>query len=202
MATVQEALDRLWSDEGLKQRLFSDPKPVLKEFGLDIPQNVKVHVHENDNKVFNAVLPAKPESKVSLGTDALSQIIERAWSDESFKKKLLSDPKEAATEMGVKLPENIEVKIWENTATDEHIVLPANPIETELSEMELEAVSGGLSKGNQVASGCGGGSLVTGTLAATLAFSAVGSIVTGVAAGTVAAGSAAGGVVASNNNKC
>ena len=202
MATVQEALDRLWSDEGLKQRLFSDPKPVLKEFGLDIPQNVKVHVHENNNKVFNAVLPAKPESKVSLGTDALSQIIERAWSDASFKKKLLSDPKEAAAEMGVKLPQNIDVKIWENTETDEHIVLPANPVETELSEMELEAVSGGLSKGNQVASGCGAATTVAGTVAATLAFSAIGSAITGVVAATAGGGSAAGGVIASNNSKC
>lgn len=204
MAGVQEALDRLWSDQGLKQRLFTDPKPVLKEFGLEIPEGVSVQVHENNNKVFNAVLPMKPENKTALGADPLSQIIERAWSDAAFKQKLLSNPKEAAAEMGAKLPEGIEVKVWENSATVEHIVLPANPVETELSEMELEAVAGGgLSKGGQVAAGCGVAAGAAGIGGAALAFTAVGAAIGfGIAGGVAGLGSTAGGIATSGNSKC
>lgn len=203
MAGVQEALDRLWSDEALKQRLFTDPKPVLKEFGLEIPEGVSVQVHENNNKVFNAVLPMKPEGQTALGADPLSQIIERAWSDASFKAKLLSNPKEAAAEMGAKLPENIEVKVWENTETVEHIVLPANPVETELSEMELEAVAGGgMSKGAQVGAGCGMAGAGAGIAAGALVFSAVGSAIAGVAGGIIAAGSTGGAIATSGKSKC
>ncbi len=205
MPTVQEALDRVWSDQGLKKRLLSDPKPVLKEFGLNIPDSVKVEIHENSASQVNYVLPVKPADTSSLpGSDPVVKVMERAWTDPGYKRKLLSNPEDAVAEMGVHLPASVKLKIWENTPTVEHMVLPMNPAAAaELNDAELESVAGGgLSKGVQTATGCGVAAGVAGGVGAALAFTIVGGIVGGVAAGAAGAGSAAGGAVASGGGKC
>jgi hypothetical protein len=131
-------------------------------------------------------------------------MIEQAWQDPAFKAKLLSDPKEAAAQSGIRLPENLQVKVWENSPTVEHMILPVNPASSELSDRDLEAVAGGgLSKGVQVATGCGIGAGVAGGLGAALAFTAVGAAIGfGVAGAVAGTASAAGGAVASGSGKC
>ncbi len=204
MPTVQDALDRIWSDEGLKKRLMTDPKPVLAEFGLQIPPNVKVQIHENTPHLVNAVLIEKPADSANFkATDPISKIAQRAWTDSAFKARLLSNPKETAEEMGLKLSPDMQVKVWENTASAQHMVLPLNPANSELSDADLETVAGGgLSKGAQVALGCGAGGAAAGIAGAALAFTAVGAAIGfGVAGGLAAAGSTAGGTVTSAKGK-
>jgi hypothetical protein len=206
MPTVQEALDRIWSDASLKSRLLSNPKPVLREFGLQIPDSVSIQIHENTPTLINAVLPIAPPKNTSFAmnaADPVARIIEQAWQDPAFKKKLLSDPKEAAAQSGLRLPESMQVKVWEDTPTVNHLVLPLNPAESELSDADLEAVAGGsLSKGVQTSTGCGAASGAAGIAAAALAFTAIGSAIAGGVSGAAAAGSAIGGAVASGGGKC
>ncbi len=148
--TFQEVLDRIWSDEALRQRLIADPKPVLREFGLQIPDSKSVQVHENTLTVLNVVLPVKPDGEMESSNDPVGKTIQRAWSDPDFKARLLADPRDAAAEMGVRIPLGTEVQIWENTPSVEHIILPLDPAANELSDADLEAVAGGgSSKGSQ-----------------------------------------------------
>jgi hypothetical protein len=182
MPTVQEAIDRVYSDEALKSRLLADPKPVLKEFGLTIPDGVSVQIHVNTPTLINAVLPLKPAEAVALSAaDPVSRIIEQAWQDPAFKAKLLSDPKEAAAESGLRLPEDVQLKVWENTPTVEHMILPVNPHNSELSDSDLEAVAGG-SVANKIVQGvCGTATEHTSGMlnSAAGAASAVGNFATG-----------------------
>ena len=142
---IQDALDRIWSDAALKSRLLAEPNSVLAEFGLTIPASVTVQIHENTPTLMNAVLPLQPANSGG-SADPISRLMERAWTDAEFKAKLLSDSKEAAAEMGIKLPESMILKVWANSATEEHMVLPTNPAESELSDADLVAVAGGVSK--------------------------------------------------------
>ncbi|MBD1825743.1 NHLP leader peptide family natural product precursor [Cyanobacteria bacterium FACHB-DQ100] len=220
MQTIQEALEQVWSDEALKNRLLSDPKPVLSEFGLDISDQVDVKVHENTANCLNFILP---EQAIFEGADpealdpVAGKVMKRAWADSEFKTQLLAAPKAAIQDAtGVTLPEEMTVNVYENTPEVRHMILPANPNDSELSDMDLEGVAGGLSKGAQWGVGCGSAGAVTGVAAggfgiaaAALAFSAVGTAVTGIiagglgVAGGVASGiSTAGGTVASSKGKC
>lgn len=72
------------------------------------------------------------------------KLIARAWQDESFKQELISNPRSAFEKEGITLPENIEVRVVEESPNTFYLVLPVRPSETaELSEAELESVAGG-----------------------------------------------------------
>ena len=75
------------------------------------------------------------------------RLIEKSLQDESMRQRLLADPRAALEEeLGTRLPENIEVRVVEETADTIYLVLPsASPLGGEggeLSDRELEAVAG------------------------------------------------------------
>jgi hypothetical protein len=76
------------------------------------------------------------------------RIIQKSLEDETFRQRLLEDPKAVKQELGTRLPEGVEVRAVEETAETIYLVLPsASPVEEggELSDQDLETVSGGVS---------------------------------------------------------
>ena len=55
------------------------------------------------------------------------KVVAKAWSDEAFKAKLLSDPHAALSEAGIEVPKGITVKVVENTGDTTYLVLPVPP---------------------------------------------------------------------------
>jgi len=73
-----------------------------------------------------------------------TRAIARAWTDADYKARLIHDPHTALAEAGVEVPAGITVKVVENTADTQHLVLPVAPGNAgELSIDELEKVAGG-----------------------------------------------------------
>jgi hypothetical protein len=71
-----------------------------------------------------------------------SKVVERAWHDEGFKKRLLSNPAAVLKEEGIEPPQGVQVKLVENTQNVIHLTLPAK-VAGELSEKDLELVAAG-----------------------------------------------------------
>lgn len=71
----------------------------------------------------------------------IAQIVSRAWRDEVFRYRLLSDPARTLRAEGVSIPQGVEVRILEDTDQVLHVVLPIKPSSQELSEEEFR-VSG------------------------------------------------------------
>ena len=71
------------------------------------------------------------------------QVVAQAWSDESYKQQLLSDPAAALRERGLTPPADKQIRVIEDTADTVHVVLPAKP--TELTDEELDQAAGGAS---------------------------------------------------------
>lgn len=82
-----------------------------------------------------------------------SEMIAKAWKDESFKQDLINNSKavykKEAQQLGlpVQMPENLDVRVLEETENTLYIVIPRNPadaqVSEELSDEALEAVAGG-----------------------------------------------------------
>ena len=49
-----------WKDEALKQRFMADPKTVLAEYGMDVPDGMDVNVVENTDTTVHITMPAPP----------------------------------------------------------------------------------------------------------------------------------------------
>jgi hypothetical protein len=76
---------------------------------------------------------------VSDGLDALehaiskeelkkwSKLVAEAWSDDTFKERLIKDPPAALKQFGIDVPEGIEFRVVENTAKVRYVTLPPKP---------------------------------------------------------------------------
>jgi hypothetical protein len=80
------------------------------------------------------------------------RLVERSLQDDAFRQHLLADPKVAVEEeLATRLPEEVQVRVVEETAQTIYLVLPfASPLGGEggeLSDRDLEAVAGGTEVG-------------------------------------------------------
>jgi len=86
------------------------------------------------------------------------RLIEKSVDDESFRHRLIEDPKGAVEEeLGMRLPEEVRVVAVEETADTIYLVLPsASPLGEgdELSDRELGAVAGGWSPTSDASDSC------------------------------------------------
>ncbi len=80
-------------------------------------------------------------------TEVERRLIQRSLQDDSFRQRLLDDPKAVVEqELGSRLPEGVEVRVVQESAQTIYLVLPsASPLGggVELSDRELEGVAGG-----------------------------------------------------------
>lgn len=194
--TIQEVITRVWSDESLKTKLLNNPKSILAEYGLEFPDSVEVQVHENTHSLMNYVVPQASEIPQGLDLEEIEpmagKVMKLALADEAFKTKLLSDPKSAIAEaMGLMLPESLEIRVYEDTPTVKHLVLPVNPFNSELSDADLELVAGGKLSPEQnkaICDGVGAGSAIG--CAAAAFTTPIAAVASGVSAGSTQAASA------------
>jgi len=70
----------------------------------------------------------------------IGQVISKAWSDEAFKKKLMSDATPILKANGITLPEGVVVKAIENTDKVFYLIIPPKPV---LTDEQLDKVAGG-----------------------------------------------------------
>src|SRR3954469_6596719 len=71
------------------------------------------------------------------------RIVDKAWQDAAFKKRLLASPAVVLNEQGVKVAPAIEIRVVENTENLLHLTLPAQRHRGELADADLAGVAGG-----------------------------------------------------------
>jgi hypothetical protein len=92
-------------------------------------------------------MPEQPLEQQSMDLEA--KLIEKAMTDEAFKRELMSNPKAAiAKEVGQEVLAELEIEVLEQTPAKLYLVLPMsesaeNFPNEELAEEQLEAVAGG-----------------------------------------------------------
>ncbi len=60
-----------------RSRVVSEPRAVLREFGVELPQSTRIRVHDSTADMRYIVLPARPAGTEGLDQDALAQLVTR-----------------------------------------------------------------------------------------------------------------------------
>ncbi|MDX1527529.1 MAG: nitrile hydratase subunit alpha [Gammaproteobacteria bacterium] len=125
---------RAWSDPEFKQRLLENASAAIAELGFTGRQGEDMVVLENTDDVHNMVVctlcSCYPWPVLGLPP---------VWYKSApYRARAVMDPRGVLEEFGVRLPEEMEIRVWDSTAEVRYLVLPMRPRGSEsLSEEAL-----------------------------------------------------------------
>jgi hypothetical protein len=141
----QQLCQKAWDNPIFKQQLLENPKAILAEAGITIPEELDLKAVEETD--FNRYILLSDESEVLEGgeeEDPLANLKAKAAQDDAFKAELVSQPKSVIEkELGLHLPSWMEVDVLEETPTQSFLIIPYLPSEEEVSKDEMMAIAGG-----------------------------------------------------------
>ena len=79
--TLAQLFAACWKDEALKARFMADPKAVLAEYGMPVPEGMEVKVVENSDSHVHITMPTPPAGHTSLSDEELSEAAGGGCSD-------------------------------------------------------------------------------------------------------------------------
>ena len=66
-----------YKQRSYRSRIVKTPRTVLKEFGLDLPKDLSVRVHDSTADMRYIVLPMRPNGTEKFSTQALEKLVTR-----------------------------------------------------------------------------------------------------------------------------
>jgi hypothetical protein len=69
-----EIISKCWHDTAFKQRFLTDPKSVLAEYEIEVPEGLNVKVLEESPDMMFITLPAMPPKADELTEDQLDAV--------------------------------------------------------------------------------------------------------------------------------
>jgi len=125
---------RAWVDSDYKQRLLDDGTTAIAEFGYSGGQGEKLTVVENTSSVHNVIVCTLC-SCYPWPVLGLPPIWYKSF---AYRSRTVIDPRGVLSEMGLDLPADVEVRVWDSNAASRYFVLPERPEGTEsMGETDL-----------------------------------------------------------------
>ena len=128
---------RAWVDPAFRQRLLADAVAAIAELGYVGEQGEHIVALENTAEIHNLVMctlcSCYPWSILGLPP---------VWYKSApYRSRAVIDPRGVLRELGLELPAEVEVRVWDSTAEIRYLVLPERPTGTEeMTEEELAAL--------------------------------------------------------------
>jgi nitrile hydratase len=128
---------RAWIDSAYRTRLLADAPSAIAELGFTNHQGEHMVALENGPNVHNLVVctlcSCYPWSLLGLPP---------VWyKSHAYRSRAVIDPRGVLRELGLDLPEDVELRVWDSTAELRYLVVPERPAGSEkLSEDELIAL--------------------------------------------------------------
>ena len=132
-----QVVARAWVDPAYKQRLLDDGTAAIAEFGYSGGQGEKLTVVENTPSVHNVIVC----TLCSCYPWPVLGLPPTWYKSSAYRSRTVIDPRGVLRELGLDLPEDIQVRVWDSNAASRYFVLPERPKGTEsLSETDLAAL--------------------------------------------------------------
>ena len=125
------AVAKAWTDPGYRRLLLKDPKAALGQFNLDYEMLMVV---ENTEAVHNLVVC----TLCSCYPWPVLGLPPTWYKMPAYRSRAVSEPRTILREMGLAVPAEREIRVWDSSAEMRYMVLPRRPAGTEgLGEAEL-----------------------------------------------------------------
>jgi nitrile hydratase len=119
---------RAWVDPEFRKRLVADAWAAAEELGLATgPARSPIVVLENSPRLHNVVVC----TLCSCYPSALLGLPPTWYKSPPYRSRVVREPRAVLREMGVDLPPEVEVKVWDSSAEVRYLVLPERPTGTE-----------------------------------------------------------------------
>ncbi|GAA2566868.1 nitrile hydratase subunit alpha [Pseudonocardia hydrocarbonoxydans] len=125
---------KAWTDPEYRARLLAEGTSAIKELGFAGPQGEHIVVLENTDTVHHVVTC----TLCSCYPWPVLGLPPGWYKDPAYRARIVREPRAVLAEMGLTLPDDVEVKVWDSSSEVRYLVLPLRPEGTEdASEEEL-----------------------------------------------------------------
>jgi nitrile hydratase len=115
-----------WADARFKQRLLANGSEACDELGLEVGA-LKLVVVENTPEVHNAIVC----TLCSCYPRLLLGIPPDWYKSRNYRSRMVREPRNVLREFGLRIEENIQIRVHDSTADMRYMVLPMRPPATE-----------------------------------------------------------------------
>jgi len=119
---------KAWVDEDFKQRLLDNATETCKELGISGLQGEDMVVLEETDDVHHAIVC----TLCSCYPWPVLGLPPNWYKDPQYRARLVREPRTMlAEDFGYKIPESVEIRIWDTSSEMRYWVLPQRPAKTE-----------------------------------------------------------------------
>ncbi len=146
VAQVEERLDwhngarvvaKAWTDPAYRARLLADGTAACAELGFAGPEGEYIVVLEDTPVRKNLIVC----TQCSCTAWPVLGLPPDWYKQPEYRARVVREPRRVLREMGLELPMEVEVRVWDTTAETRYLVLPLRPAGTdELDEEGLAAL--------------------------------------------------------------
>jgi nitrile hydratase len=118
---------RAWVDPAFRRRLLDNGRAAIAELGLSMPKHHRhLVVLENTPAVQNVICC----TQCSCTAFTLIGLPPDWYKDFEYRSRVVRESRTVLKEMGLDLPPEIEIRVWDTTADTRYMVLPERPPRT------------------------------------------------------------------------
>jgi nitrile hydratase len=129
---------KAWTDAAFKARLLADGKAAVAELGYEMPRHHRHLVVLEDTPTVHNVICC---TLCSCTAFTIIGLPPDWYKDLEYRSRVVRESRTVLKEMGLDLPPEVEIRVWDTTADTRYIVLPLRPPGTEgWSEERLASI--------------------------------------------------------------
>ena len=119
---------KAWTDPAFRQRLLADGKSAVVELGYEMPRHHRHLVVLEDTPTVHNVICC---TLCSCTAFTIIGLPPDWYKDLEYRARVVRESRTVLKEMGLELPPEVEIRVWDTTADTRYIVLPLRPPGTE-----------------------------------------------------------------------
>ena len=118
---------KAWVDPEFRKRLLENGRAAIAELGLSMPKHHRhLVVLENAPKVQNVICC----TQCSCTAFSLIGLPPDWYKDFEYRSRVVRESRAVLKELGLDLPADVEIRVWDTTADTRYMVLPERPAHT------------------------------------------------------------------------